>query len=65
MDDAEDAIRSAAADAAERGKEAAEQMQEVASNLTATLKSAIERQPLAAVAIAAAIGFVVGVLNRR
>jgi ElaB/YqjD/DUF883 family membrane-anchored ribosome-binding protein len=63
--EARDAVKSAANDATAYGQEAVDAMRESVSSIGDALKQTIERQPIAAVAVAALIGFVVGVANRR
>lgn len=47
---------------AERGREAGAQMQEVAGNLKGTMDKSLRDQPMATLATAAAVGFVLGAL---
>jgi ElaB/YqjD/DUF883 family membrane-anchored ribosome-binding protein len=47
---------------AERGREAREGVQEVASNFKGALDKSITDQPMATLAVVAAIGFVLGAL---
>ena len=63
--EAQEAVKSATADVAEKGQEALTATRDGAYALGDVLKQTIERQPVAAVAVAALIGFVIGVANRR
>jgi ElaB/YqjD/DUF883 family membrane-anchored ribosome-binding protein len=72
LDQANETLRSAAqsgADALEAGRRAAERVRDstvsTTASLSETFEAAIERQPLMAVAIAAAAGFLVGMSLRR
>jgi len=47
---------------AEQGREASERMQEVAGNFKGALDKSIKEQPMATLAIAAVVGFVLGAL---
>jgi ElaB/YqjD/DUF883 family membrane-anchored ribosome-binding protein len=55
---AESTVRSLA----EHGKEAGDRVQEVAGNLKGAVEKSVSTQPMATLAVAAAIGFVVGAL---
>jgi ElaB/YqjD/DUF883 family membrane-anchored ribosome-binding protein len=72
MNQANEAARSAinsGSEALESGRRTIEHMRsstaETASSLTEALESAIERQPFTAIAIAAAVGFLAGMVLRR
>ena len=47
---------------AEQGRQASEGMQEVASNIGGAVNKSIKEQPMATLAVAAALGFVLGAL---
>jgi ElaB/YqjD/DUF883 family membrane-anchored ribosome-binding protein len=47
---------------ADRGREAGERMQEVAGNFKSAVDKSVKDQPMATLAVAAAVGFVVGAL---
>jgi ElaB/YqjD/DUF883 family membrane-anchored ribosome-binding protein len=47
---------------AEQGREAGERMQEVAGNFKGAVDKSVKDQPMATLAVAAAIGFVLGAL---
>lgn len=47
---------------ADQGREAGERMQEVAGNLKGAVDKSVKEQPMATLAVAAAIGFVLGAL---
>jgi ElaB/YqjD/DUF883 family membrane-anchored ribosome-binding protein len=51
-----------AGQAAEQGREAGERMQEVAGNFKSALDRSVSTQPMATLAVAAAVGFVLGAL---
>jgi ElaB/YqjD/DUF883 family membrane-anchored ribosome-binding protein len=55
---AESTVRSMA----DQGKEAGERVQEVAGNLKGAVQKSVKDQPMATLAVAAAVGFVVGAL---
>ena len=55
---AESAVRSMA----EQGKEAGDRVQEVAGNLKGAVEKSVSDQPMATLAVAAALGFVIGAL---
>jgi ElaB/YqjD/DUF883 family membrane-anchored ribosome-binding protein len=76
LDQANQTVRSAAdrgtemgAEMFESGRRAAEQVRESTANTTASITEAfgavIERQPFTAVAVAAAMGFLAGMMLRR
>jgi len=68
-DDTFDKLRTTAADALEAGMDAAENMRDAAYDATVSVseavKASIERQPFTAVSVAAAAGFVFGMLFFR
>ena len=47
---------------ADRGREAGERMHEVAGNFKSAVDKSVKDQPMATLAVAAAVGFVVGAL---
>jgi ElaB/YqjD/DUF883 family membrane-anchored ribosome-binding protein len=47
---------------AEQGREAGERMQEVAGNMKGALDRSVKEQPMATLAMAAVVGFVLGAL---
>lgn len=51
-----------AAGAAERGREAGRQVEAVAGNLKGAIDKSVSEQPMATLAVAAMVGFVVGAL---
>lgn len=51
-----------ASNAAQQGREAGEQIQEVAGNVKGAVDKSIKDQPMATLAAAAAVGFVLGAL---
>ena len=55
---AENAVRSMA----EQGKDAGERVQQVAGNLKGAVEKSVTDQPMATLAVAAALGFVIGAL---
>jgi ElaB/YqjD/DUF883 family membrane-anchored ribosome-binding protein len=59
---AADQVESVANRVAEQGREAGERMQEVAGNFKGALNRSIRDQPMATLAVAAAVGFVLGAL---
>jgi ElaB/YqjD/DUF883 family membrane-anchored ribosome-binding protein len=65
VDQAADTIRSKSAQAMEVGREAVDQVRDASSSLGEVLKTSIERQPFTAVALAAAAGFVFGLMFFR
>ena len=64
-DQAADTIRSKSAQAMEAGREAVDQVRDASSSFGEALKTSIERQPFTAVALAAAAGFVFGLMFFR
>jgi len=50
---------------AEQGREAGDKMQEVAGNLKGAVDKSLKDQPLATLAMAAALGFVLGALWKK
>jgi ElaB/YqjD/DUF883 family membrane-anchored ribosome-binding protein len=59
---AADRAQEMASRAAEQGREAGERMQEVAGNFKSALDRSVTDQPMATLAVAAAVGFVLGAL---
>ncbi len=59
---AADQAESAANRVVERGREAGEQVQEVAGNLKGAVDRSVKEQPVATLAVAAVVGFVLGAL---
>jgi len=57
-----DSIEGAATRVREQGREASHQVREVASNFQGALERSIEKQPMATLAVAAAVGFVLGAI---
>jgi ElaB/YqjD/DUF883 family membrane-anchored ribosome-binding protein len=47
---------------AEHGREASERMQQVAGNFKSAVDKSVKEQPMATLAVAAAVGFVLGAL---
>lgn len=62
LDRAIGSAESVARSVAEQGKEAGERVQEVAGNFKGAVEKSIADQPMATLAVAAALGFVVGAL---
>jgi len=61
-DQAADALRSKSAEAMEAGRQAVDQVRDASSSLGDALKTSIERQPFTAIALAAAAGFLFGMI---
>jgi len=59
---AADQAESMANRVAEQGREASEQVQEVAGNFKSALDRSVSEQPMATLALAAMVGFVLGAL---
>ena len=59
---AADQVEGAASRVAEQGREAGERMQEVAGNFKGALDKSIKDQPMATLAVAAVVGFVLGAI---
>ena len=55
-----DHVESAVKTMADRGREAGENMQNVAGNIKSAVDTSVKDQPMATLAIAAALGFVLG-----
>jgi ElaB/YqjD/DUF883 family membrane-anchored ribosome-binding protein len=55
-------VEDIASNAAEQGREAKERIQEVAGNVKGAVDKSIKDQPMATLAAAAAVGFVLGAL---
>jgi ElaB/YqjD/DUF883 family membrane-anchored ribosome-binding protein len=60
-----DTVGSAAHTVAERGREAGAEVQAVAANLKTAVDSSVKDQPMATLAVAAALGFVLGAIWKR
>lgn len=65
VDQASDTLRSKGAEAMEAGMEAVDHLRDASSSLSDSLKSSIERQPFTAISLAAAAGFLFGVMFFR
>jgi ElaB/YqjD/DUF883 family membrane-anchored ribosome-binding protein len=65
VDQAADTIRSKSAAAMEASKDAVDQVRDATSSLGDALKTSIERQPFTAVSLAAAAGFLFGMMFFR
>lgn len=59
---AADTVEGAASRVAEQGREAGERVQEVAGNIKGGVDKSVKDQPMATLAVAAAVGFVLGAL---
>lgn len=57
-----DHVESAAKTIAEQGREVGENVQQVAGNLKSAVDTSVKDQPMATLAVAAALGFVLGAL---
>ena len=57
-----DSLEGVASRAVEQGREAGERLQEVAGNVKGAVDQSIKDQPMATLAIVAAVGFVLGAL---
>jgi ElaB/YqjD/DUF883 family membrane-anchored ribosome-binding protein len=57
-----DSIESAASRVKEHGREAGQQVQAVAGNFKTAVEKSVEKQPMATLVLAAAVGFVLGAL---
>lgn len=55
-------VESAATAAAERGRQASEQVQEVAGNFRTAVDKSVKDQPITTLLLAAGLGFVIGAL---
>lgn len=62
LDRVADQMESAVKSMAERGREAGENVQHVAGNLKSAVDTSVKDQPMATLAIAAALGFVLGAI---
>ena len=62
IDRALDAANDLAADAAEKGRAAGHQIEAVAGNIKGAVDKSVSEQPMATLAVAAMVGFVVGAL---
>jgi len=65
VDQAADSIRSKGAEAMEAGMDAIDQVRDASSSLGDALKTSIERQPFTAISLAAAAGFLFGMMFFR
>jgi ElaB/YqjD/DUF883 family membrane-anchored ribosome-binding protein len=65
VDRAADTIRSKSTEAMEAGMEAVDQVRDASSSLGDALKTSIERQPFTAITVAAAAGFLFGMMFFR
>ena len=63
--DVADQAEQIASRVAEQGREAGDKMQEVAGNLKDAVDKSLKDQPLATLALAAALGFVLGALWKK
>jgi ElaB/YqjD/DUF883 family membrane-anchored ribosome-binding protein len=59
---AADSVEDAAGRIAQQGRAAGEQMQEVAGNIKGAVDKSVKDQPMATLAVVAALGFVLGAL---
>ncbi len=57
-----DHVESAAKSIAEQGREAGENVQQVAGNIKSAVDTSVKDQPMATLAVAAALGFVLGAI---
>lgn len=57
-----DGAEQTVSDLAERGREAGERVQNVAGNMKSALDKSVRSEPMATLAVAAAMGFVIGAL---
>jgi ElaB/YqjD/DUF883 family membrane-anchored ribosome-binding protein len=64
-DQAADALRSKTTEAMEAGMQAVDQVRDASATLADALKTSIERQPFTAISIAAAAGFLFGMVFFR
>jgi ElaB/YqjD/DUF883 family membrane-anchored ribosome-binding protein len=55
-------VESAVKSVTDRGREAGDNMQEVAGNLKSAVDTSVKDQPMATLAVAAALGFVLGAI---
>lgn len=62
VDKALDSAESVARNVAEQGREAGERVSAVAGNMKTAVDKSVHEQPMATLAVAAALGFVVGAL---
>ena len=65
VDQASSTTRSGTSDAFDAGMQAVDQVREQVSSVGDALKASIERQPFAAVSLAAAVGFLFGMMFFR
>lgn len=62
VDKALDSAESVARNVAEQGREAGERVSAVAGNMKSAVDKSVREQPMASLAVAAALGFVIGAL---
>ena len=62
LGNAADHVESAVKTITERGQEAGEKVQEVAGNFKTAVDTSVKDQPIATLAVAAALGFVLGAI---
>ena len=62
LDKMADHVESAVKTVAERGREVGDNVQQVAGNLKSAVDSSVKDQPMATLAMAAALGFVLGAI---
>lgn len=62
MDKMADKVESTMSTMAERGREVGDNVQEVAGNIKSAVETSLKEQPMATLAVAAAVGFVLGAL---
>jgi ElaB/YqjD/DUF883 family membrane-anchored ribosome-binding protein len=62
LNKAADSVENAAGRVAEQGRAAGQQVQEVAGNIKGAVDKSIKEQPMATLALVAALGFVLGAL---
>ena len=60
--DAAERVESTVAELAERGREASRSVKEVTENFSTALDRSLERQPMTTLAMAVAVGFILGAL---
>lgn len=62
MSNVAEQVENAASNIAQRGREVGENVQQVAGNLKGAVDSSVREQPMATLAVAATLGFVLGAL---
>jgi ElaB/YqjD/DUF883 family membrane-anchored ribosome-binding protein len=62
IDKMADKVESTVSSMAERGREVSEDVHKVAGNLKSAVDTSLKEQPMATLAVAAAVGFVLGAL---